>query len=276
MTYRMRNILIAVALAGFAALLVTFYVSNYKSNVQHGQATVTVPVAAHDIPLNTPGSEVVAKGWLTTREIPRNAVVPGAISSPDQIKSLVATQPTYVGEQITAERFGPVVQQGVPGLIAGTQRAVQISGDTNQTLAGTIQAGDHVDFLGVVGVQLGGNNSFAFSRIVVRNLKVLAVQTTPSTTTGRLNGPAGPGASGQSAVMLRMTDAQSAKIMLIYAAARQSSTAFWALELRPGLKSQDSPNSIETPFTILTDGISAATLKAALGVAVISAATGGH
>ena len=33
MTYRMRNILIAVALAGFAALLVTFYVSNYKSSV---------------------------------------------------------------------------------------------------------------------------------------------------------------------------------------------------------------------------------------------------
>ena len=137
MTYRMRNILIAVALAGFAALLVTFYVSNYKSNVRHQQATVTVPVAASDIPLNTPGSEAVSKGWLTTRQIPRNAVVPGAISSPDEIKSLVATQPTYTGEQITAERFGPVVQQGVPGQITGTQRAVQIAGNPNQVSPGS-------------------------------------------------------------------------------------------------------------------------------------------
>lgn len=274
MTYRMRNILIAVALAGFAALLVTFYVSNYKSSVQHSSATVAVPVASHDIAVNTPGSTVVSSGWVTTRQIPRSAVVPGAISSPDQIKSLVATQPTYAGEQITAERFGPVVQQGVPGTITGTERAVQIAGDPNQVLAGTIQPGDHVDFAGVVSVDLGGNTGFSFSRIVVRDLKVLEVQTTP-VPGGKIASSSGPGSSGQSSVMLRMTDAQSAKILLIYAAAHQGSSAFWSLELRPGLKSQDSPNSIETPYTLLADGISAATLKAALGVAVISAA-GGH
>jgi len=73
-----------------------------------------------------------------------------------------------------------------------------------------------------------------------------------------------------------MTDAQSQKIELIIAAARSSSNAFWTLELRPGLKSQDSPNSIETPFTILTDGIAPTTLRAALGIAVIAAAAGGH
>ncbi len=275
MTYRMRNILIAVALAGFAALLVTFYVSNYKSSVQHQSATVTVPVAAHDIPLNTPGSTVVAKGWLTTRQIPRSAVVPGAISSPDQIKTLVATQPTYVGEQITAERFGPIVQTGYPGLITGTERAVQIEGDANQTLAGTIQAGDHVDFAGVVEVNLGNSTQFQFSRIVVRDLKVMAVQAAPATTTGKISGPSGPGSSGNGSVMLRMTDAQSNKVLLVYAAAKQSG-AYWSLELRPGLRSQDSPNGIETPFTILTDGIAPTTLKAALGIAVIAAAAGGH
>jgi Flp pilus assembly protein CpaB len=276
MTYRTRNILIAVALAGFAALLVTFYVSNYKSSVQHQSATVTVPVAAHDIAVNTPGSVVVANGWVTTREIPRNAVVPGAISSPAQIKSLVATQPTYAGEQITAERFGPIVQQGLPGQISGTQRAVQIAGDSNQTLAGTIQPGDHVDFEGVLDVSVGATTSFPFSRIVVRDLKVLSVQTSAvPNANGKLSGPGGSGGNSQTSVMLRMTDAQSQKILLIYAAARQSSTAFWSLELRPGLKSQDSPNSVETPFTVLTDGIAPTTLKAALGVAVIAAAAGG-
>ena len=275
MTYRMRNILIAVALAGFAALLVTFYVSNYKSSVNHQSATVTVPVASHDIPVNTPGSQVVANGWLTTRQIPRSAVVPGAISSPDQIKSLVATQPTYAGEQITAERFGPIAQTGVAGQIAGTQRAIQLAGDPNQTLAGTIQPGDHVDFEGVVTLDFGGTNSITFSRIVVRDLKVIEVQTT-ATQSGKIASPSGPGSTGDASVMLRATDAQTQKIALVYATAKQSSNAYWTLLLRPGIKSQDSPNSVETGFTLLTDGLSGATLKAALGVSVIAAAAGGH
>ncbi len=271
MTYRMRNILIAVALAGFAALLVTFYISNYKSSVQHQQAQVTVLVAAHDIPQNTSGADVVSKGWLKTEQVSRSSVVPGTFSSPDQIRSLVATQATYAGEQVTAARFGPTTQAGIAGEITGTQRAVQLSGDPNQILAGTLQPGDYVDFEGVLGIDLGGNNSFSFSRIVVRNMKVLQVQSG-----GGASGKIG-GGSSLSAVMLRMTDAQSQKIELIYASARQSSNAFWALELRPGLKSQDSPNSVETPFTILTDGIAPTTLKAALGIALIaSAAAGGH
>jgi Flp pilus assembly protein CpaB len=270
MTYRMRNILIAVALAGFAALLVTFYVSNYKSSVQHGEAQVPVYVAAQDIPQGTLGSDVVSKGWLKTEQVARTTIVPGAISSPDQIKALVAIAPVYAGEQVTTRRFGPAVQQGIPGQITATQRAVQIAGDPNQVLAGTLQPGDFVDFEGVTTVHFTGNSAFdlTFSRIVVRDLKVLQVQT------GASSGRIGSG-NGTSAVMLRMTDAQSQKIALIYAAARQGGS-YWTLELRPGLKGQDSPNSVETPFTLLTDGIAAATLRAALGIAVAAAATGGH
>ena len=37
MTYRLRNIGIAIALAVVAALLTTFYVTNYKRSVQHGE-----------------------------------------------------------------------------------------------------------------------------------------------------------------------------------------------------------------------------------------------
>jgi Flp pilus assembly protein CpaB len=263
----MRNILIAVALAGFAALLVTFYVSNYKSSVNHGQAQTVVVVASHDIAQNTTGADVISKGWLTTKHIPRDAVVPGAITSPDEIRSEVATQPTYAGEQITATRFGPVALTGIPGLITGTQRAVQLAGDPNQVLSGTLQAGDHVDFEGVVTVQSGGASSLTFSRIVVRDIKVLQVE-------GGGGGHIGGGT--QSSVMLRLTDAQTQKVGLVYACSHGGSSCFWTLALRPGLKSADSPNSVETPFTLLTDGIAATTLKSALGVAVIAAAAGGH
>jgi Flp pilus assembly protein CpaB len=272
MTYRMRNILIAVALAGFAALLVTFYISNYKKSVQHNNAAVTVLVAAQDIPQNTTGADVISKGMLKTEQITRSAVVPGAISSADQIRNLVATQATYTGEQITTARFGPVVQQGFPGQLTATQRAVQLSGDPNETLAGVIQPGDYVDFEGVVTVDFGGSNSLTFSRIAVRNLKVLAVST-PSSPTQKIT--AGGTGQGSSAVLLRMTDQQAQKVALVYATARGSSNNYWTLLLRPGLKSQDSPNGVETPFTLLGDGIALGTLKTALGVG-IAAQAGGH
>ena len=54
MTYSIRNIAIAIALALVAALLVTFYVSNYKRRVQQGESNVRVYVAAHDIPAGRP------------------------------------------------------------------------------------------------------------------------------------------------------------------------------------------------------------------------------
>src|SRR5262249_3819822 len=142
----------------------------------------------------------------------------------------------------------------------------------NQTLAGVVQPGDFIDFEGTVGVDLGGNNSFSFSRTIVRNLKVLSVQT-PGGPDAKIT--AGGNGTGGSAGPVRMTDAQAQKIMLIVTAARASSAAYWTLELRPGLKSQDSPSSVETPFTILTDGIPPATLRTALGIAVIAQAAGG-
>jgi Flp pilus assembly protein CpaB len=257
MTYRMRNILIAVALAGFAALLVTFYISNYKSSVQHQQAAATVFVAAQDIPQGTLGSDVVSKGWLKSQQVTRSSVVAGAISSPDQITQLIAIAPVYTGEQVTTRRFGPAVQQGIPGQIKGTQRAVQLAGNPNQVLSGTLQPGDTVDFEAVITIHFTGNTAgdLTFSRIAVRNLKVLAVQT------GSSSGKIG-GSSTQSAVMLRMTDAAAQKVALGYAKGD-----YWTLVLRPGLNPQDSPNSVETAGTILTDGINRSILGAIYAIA---------
>ena len=258
MTYRMRNILIAVGLAGFAALLVTFYISNYKKSVQHQQASVTVLVAAQDIPQGALGSDVVSKGWLKPQQITRSSVVAGAISSPDQIKQLVAIAPVYTGEQVTTRRFGPAVQQGIPGQIKGTQRAVQLAGNPNQVLAGTLQPGDTVDFESVITIHFTGNTAgdLTFSRIAVRNLKVLQVQAAGSTG-GKIGG-----GSTQSAVMLRMTDAAAQKVAMGYAKGD-----YWTLVLRPGLNPQDSPNSVETAGTILTDGINRSILSAIYAIA---------
>src|SRR3982751_2100494 len=106
MTYRVKNIGIAVVLAALAGLLTIFYVANYKRHVQHGETKVSVLVAARDIPAGTTGSEVVERHYLRTETVARRTVVPGAISSSDQLHNLVATDVTYRGEQVAATRFG--------------------------------------------------------------------------------------------------------------------------------------------------------------------------
>src|ERR1044072_3640633 len=103
MAYRARNILIAVALAAVAALLTSFYVTSYKRHVQRGEGHATVPVAKKDIPEGPPGAD--APPVASPRGVPRRSVVPGAISSADQIPSLVAPKPTLEGEQVTLRRF---------------------------------------------------------------------------------------------------------------------------------------------------------------------------
>jgi pilus assembly protein CpaB len=147
-TNRFWHVAAAAGLALLAVLLTTFYVTNYKRHVQHGESQVTVLVASKDIPADTAGTEILAGNWLKEETVARRQVVPGAISNADQVRGLIATQPTYAGEQVTARRFGTPSERGVRAQIQGTQRAIQIAGDANQVLAGTLRAGDHVDILG--------------------------------------------------------------------------------------------------------------------------------
>ena len=92
---------VAVLLGLMAAALTTIYVTNYRKNVQHGQQDVGVLVAATDIPAGTSGAAIVSGHMLAKKTIPRTALVPGAISSPDQIARLVSTQEVMIGEQVT-------------------------------------------------------------------------------------------------------------------------------------------------------------------------------
>ena len=145
MTYRARNIAVAVVLAIVAALLTGFYVTSYKQNVQHAEANVSVLVATKDIPQGTSGADVIAKKFLAPQQVLRRSVVPGALSDTKQIEDLIATQPIYAGEQVSARRFQPVTQSGVRSELKGNMRALQIEGDANQLLAGTLRPHDRVD-----------------------------------------------------------------------------------------------------------------------------------
>jgi Flp pilus assembly protein CpaB len=260
MTYRVRNIGIALALAAIAALLTSFYVTSYKRHVQSGQDQVTVLVAKQDIPAGTNGSE--AAHMLRSIDVPKRSVVPGAITSADQISNLIASQKTLEGEQVTSRRFSPVAQNGVRGDLKGTLRAMQVQGDANQTLAGTIEDGDHVDLVATFKYQQKGQTSqnFAATRVVLRNLKVLKAPTAPAVGTKLTSG-----LNNTFPVLLEVTDQQAQKLNFTVTTTGGGSGGAngvgWALQLRPVLHSADSPESVTTLGTILRDGLSASQLK---------------
>ena len=140
MTYQFRNVVIAIVLGLLAAVLTLVYVTNYRKHVQHGQQNVGVLVAATDIPAGTSGAQIVAGHMLKQVTVTRTALVPGAISSPEQIAHLVSTDEVMAGEQVSTRRFGNSTELGVRAQLKGTMRAVQVSANPNQILVGTLRA----------------------------------------------------------------------------------------------------------------------------------------
>jgi Flp pilus assembly protein CpaB len=246
MTYRLRNILVAVALALVAALLTSFYVTNYQRNVKRDETNVQVFVAKRDIPVGTAGAELARKGLLDKSETVRRTVVPGAISNPDQLSELVAVQPIYAGEQISTRRFATPAERGVRAQIKGTMRAIQVPGDANQLLSGTLRGGDRVDV--VASIKLGNDESGSVTRIVLRDIEVLKAAS-------------GAGDSkiasrnGALSVLLAVTDTQVQKLFHVLKHGE------WSFQLRPPLKSNDSPEAVAYGGSILTDGLRGAQLE---------------
>lgn len=235
MTYRIRNIMIAIGLALVAMLLVLLYVTNYKRSVQHGEAQVPVFVAAHDIAVNTPGADIVAKHDLRQITIPKRNVVPGAISSVDQIRSLVLASPIYAGEQVTVRPFSDVAAQGIRARLRGTMRALQIAGDPEQLLASTLKAGDRVDI--VANVRIDPNSNAYADKIVAHDLLVLQ---SPSE-----NAAAKATGTSSTSVILQVGDTE---IPDVWYAIKNSD---WTLELRPVINPADSRPRVATINSVL-------------------------
>ena len=195
MTYRIRNITIAIALAVVAALLTAFYVKNYQRDVRKDETNVPVYVAKVDIPAGTSGAQVARSGMMTKTEIVRRGVVPGAISNPAQLATQVATEPIYAGEQVSTRRFASPSESGVRAQLTGVQRAISIPGDEHQLLAGTLKAGDKVDLIATFGVKLvGSGEEHKFTRIVLRDVEVLRAPNTGAAGRRRSPRPAQDGA----------------------------------------------------------------------------------
>ncbi len=264
MSYRLRNILIAIALAAVAALLVTYYVTNDRRSRASSEASVNVYVASKDIPVGTPGSEVVSGGYLEVTEVARKSVVPGALQNPSEIEGDVANETIFVGEQVTARRFTAVETQGVVAKLTGTQRGFQLPGDEHQLLVGTLKDGDRVDVVANIKFRVdqveadeqgevtrsSSNIERTASRVVLRDILVIRAEEKPPEDTGIADV-----AADHLSVTLQVTDSQVQKLFFVM------KNGDWHLELRPQEEPADSPESVETVESVLGDGLKPAQLE---------------
>ena len=113
MTYRIRNIGIAVALAIVAALLTTFYVTNYKRTVQQGESEGDrlcrfAATSRSERPAPTSSQrKMFARGARAAR-----SVVPGAISKPDQIDNWSPSSRSTRASRSRPGASGPLKSRG--------------------------------------------------------------------------------------------------------------------------------------------------------------------
>jgi pilus assembly protein CpaB len=183
---------------------------------------------------------------LVKSEVARRSVVPGSISAPAQLDSLVSTEPIYAGEQVSTRRFATPSQQGIGAQLKGTMRAFQLPGDQHQLLSGTLKPGDRVDVIASIKPAADGEDFK--TRIILRDIEVL-----------RAAGGSGTGEkiteqTSSLSVLLAVTDRQVQKLFHV------SKHGDWSLELRPPVKATDSPETIADARTILRDGLSGSQL----------------
>jgi pilus assembly protein CpaB len=240
MTYRLRNIVIAVVLAVFAALLTMMYVTNYQRHVDKNVADVPVLVATDDIPAGTSGSAAAQR--VEERMVEQQDVAPGAVSDKELLKSLVVSQAIYGGEQVTRQRFSSATEIGVRSQLKGNMRAISVNGDAFQLLAGTLRNGDRVDV--VASLTLNADNNVHATRIVLRDLEVLKAVGGESA-----ESKLSPKGSDNLSVLLAVSDTQVQKLFHVMKHGE------WTFQLRPVVDAVDSPETLETVASLMRDGL---------------------
>ena len=235
--YRIRNIVIAAALAAAAVLLTVVYVNSARKHDASQKQSVTVYKVNGNYGIGTPGSKIASH--LTALTVTKAQMAPNTVTNPDEIRNLYLAEPVYSGEQLSLLRFAPANQQGIRSRLSGTERAIQVPGDANQVLAGTLVPGDRVDV--VANIKNPNNQYDIRTMVVLRNLVVL--QTEDGKGGAKITRPT----NDDHAVILQVTDEQAQRLFYVM------KNGDWSLQLDPVKKPKASARSTAT-FVVVANG----------------------
>jgi Flp pilus assembly protein CpaB len=237
LSYRLRNVLIALVFAAIAITITFAYAASYRKHVDSQGQQVRVLVAVRDIPVGTPSGTLLTDHFAKYVSVQKASTVPDSVQSTNALHGLAVSQQINAGEQITTRRFAATAATGVQTDLSGALRAVEIAGNQQQVLAGTLEAGEHVDFVASLAVPEGGLTHL--TRIIARNLLVL---NTPSVG----NSSKITGGDPTIPVLLAMTDAQAQAVYHVVAFGN------WSLMLRPVTKPTNGASNIDSSSSIIS------------------------
>ncbi|HZQ80452.1 MAG TPA: Flp pilus assembly protein CpaB [Gaiellaceae bacterium] len=228
------NVALAAVLAVLAGVFTLLYVAHGKGGA-HAAVGRTAPtlVATRDIAVGTPASQALASGAIALRRVALAAVGPDSLANARPLAGEVAIQPVYKGEQIVAARFGPSGAVGYRSELRGADRILQVPGDPDQLLAGTLQDGDHID---VVASVHEGESQTPTVVTVLRNLLVLHAPAA---------GSSSPSTNDQVSATIELTDAQAQKLFYVM------QNGNWSFSIRPAAKGTSSNVSPTTAASIV-------------------------
>lgn len=176
-------VVLALILATVATAGVFLYARGLEKDAQAGGTMVPVVVSKVDIPARTDLDQLIKNEQFGLLEVPQNAVVPGAVTSLDQMRGKSNSVPILAGEQIPVARISGTVPGGALAIPEGME-ALTVSLDASRAVAGAIETGDQVaiysTFKGVTLDPLGESatrtkQSDAVTVKLVPTVQVLAV-----------------------------------------------------------------------------------------------------
>ncbi len=132
--------------------------------------TVDVVVAASDLPVRTP----ITAEMLTTRAYPTQLVPTGSLTGTAEIVGQTTATAIYKGQPIVRAQLGTPGRAATAAIEPGKVLVAFPTSDP-LTVAGLINAGDHIDILASV-LQGSGENA-KVSQTTLQNLEVLDVLT---------------------------------------------------------------------------------------------------
>jgi Flp pilus assembly protein CpaB len=141
------TLVVALALAGFAASLVMTYVRRVEEESTAGMKTRKVLVATRTVGAGTTGSEILDQRAFEVRDVPVRYVQPGAFTDTDNLErnGLTLADDVTAGEQLTSLRFEASEQNAFLSQFPEGTEALSLPLDYVRTVSGHLKAGDSVN-----------------------------------------------------------------------------------------------------------------------------------
>jgi Flp pilus assembly protein CpaB len=172
---------LAVVLAVMATLTAYVYLRGEKHTTTPPAGTEVVVVATQDVPVGADLGSLAGSSF-TTQQVPKNDVVPGAITHLSQLQDHRSSSVIFQGEQVPSERLKSVSRQpgGVLGLPSGYQ-ATSMDIEAQRVVGGVPAIGDEVAVWAVV---TDNSNNQSWIVQITSGAKILRISNTESATTG--------------------------------------------------------------------------------------------